>query len=116
MDVVLGTQRGSSLITYLLLLIAYLTLLGVMLMPAHRPALGVLGTALLVGILLFQRLGLVRRANRPLTAPSAILATVGPRLTSSPTAPQLAPAPNADEAGRTGRVLKAGSRQDRGRT
>ncbi|MBB5364091.1 PP2C family protein-serine/threonine phosphatase [Deinococcus humi] len=115
-DVLLGTQRGSSLITYLLLLIAYLTLLGVMLMPAHRPALGVLGTALLVGILLFQRLGLVRRANRPLTAPSAILAMAGPRLTSTATAPQLTPAPNADEAGRTGRVLKAGTRQDRGRT
>ncbi len=90
-DVLLGTQRGGSLVTYLLLLIAYLTLLGVMLMPAHRPALGVIGTALVLGILVFQRLGLVRRANTPPKGPSAVLATAGPRPISAATAPQFPP-------------------------
>ncbi len=73
-DAVLSLQRGSSLVTYLLLMIAYFTLLGVMLMPAQRLMLAVTGTTLLLGILLFQRLNLVRRASRPLNAPSAVLA------------------------------------------
>lgn len=72
-DALLTLQRGSSLVTYLLLMIAYFTLLGVMLMPAQRLWLAVSGTALLLGILVFQRLSLTRRASRPLNAPSAVL-------------------------------------------
>ncbi|WP_081994932.1 PP2C family protein-serine/threonine phosphatase [Deinococcus radiopugnans] len=114
-DVLLGTQRGSSMTTYLLLMIAYFTLLGVMLLPAQRPGLAVTGTALLLGILVVQRLGLVRRASRPLQAPSAALppgdrpapaSTFQPSPTGIPT----------DEANRSGRALKTQNRQDRGST
>ncbi|MDV6373742.1 PP2C family protein-serine/threonine phosphatase [Deinococcus arenicola] len=88
-DVFLGVQRSSSLTTYLLLLIAYFTLLSVMLLPANRTLLALAGTAMLLCLLVARRLIQVRRVSGPLGAPSAVLASVQkpPRPTTpSPTA------------------------------
>ncbi len=75
-DILLSTQRGNSLSTYLLLMIAYFTLLGVMLLPGWRAVIGLLGTALLVFIIVVQRLQLTRRARSTLSRPSAVLKDV----------------------------------------
>ncbi|WP_051655607.1 PP2C family protein-serine/threonine phosphatase [Deinococcus marmoris] len=72
-DALLGAQRGNSLNTYLLLMLAYFTLLGVILLPGQRMLIAVFGTALLAGILLVQRLALIRRASGQLGRPSAVL-------------------------------------------
>ncbi|GGS26871.1 PP2C family protein-serine/threonine phosphatase [Deinococcus knuensis] len=72
-DVLLSTQRGSSLLTYLLLMIAYFTLLGIMLVPERRVLIGLIGTAALVGLLLWQRTRATQRASSILKHPSAAL-------------------------------------------
>ncbi|MFC3832649.1 MULTISPECIES: PP2C family protein-serine/threonine phosphatase [Deinococcus] len=70
-DVLLSAQRGNSLITYLLLMIAYFTLLGVMLIPERRVLLGLTGTTLLVCVLIGQRLWMARRSGTVLSRPTA---------------------------------------------
>ncbi len=72
-DVLLSAQRGNSLITYLLLMIAYFTLLGVMLIPERRVLLGLVGTTLLVIVLIGQRIWMARRAGTVLNRPTASL-------------------------------------------
>ncbi|MFT2721921.1 PP2C family protein-serine/threonine phosphatase [Deinococcus sp. A31D244] len=72
-DVLLSTQRGNSLLTYLLLMIAYFTLLGIMLVPERRALIGLLGTAALVGLLVWQRAQATQRASHILKHPSAAL-------------------------------------------
>ena len=72
-DVLLSTQRGNSLLTYLLLMIAYFTLLGIMLVPERRMLIGLIGTAALVGLLLWQRTRATQRASSILKHPSAAL-------------------------------------------
>ena len=69
-DVLLSAQRGNSLITYLLLMIAYFTLLGVMLIPERRVLLGLTGTTLLVIVLISQRLWMARRSGTVLSRPT----------------------------------------------
>lgn len=69
-DVLLSARRGNSLLTYLLLTVAYFTLLGVILIPEHRVLLGVLGIALLLGILISRRVFEVRQIARDLTRPT----------------------------------------------
>lgn len=89
-DALLGAQRGSSLNTYLLLMLAYFTLLGVILLPGQRVLIAVVGTALLAGILLVQRLTLIRRASGHLGRPSAVpeQARSVPARPTPPSAPQ----------------------------
>ena len=86
--------------------------------PARqRLWLAVLGTALMLGILVFQRLSLVRRASRPLQAPStALLPPAGPRPAPAATAQHFPPAPEMDEGNRDGGARKAGTAADRSRT
>ena len=72
-DVLLSTQRGSSLLTYLLLMVAYFTLLGIMLVPERRMLIGLLGTATLLGLLVWQRTQVTRRTLNVLKSPSAAL-------------------------------------------
>ncbi|UBV42181.1 protein phosphatase 2C domain-containing protein [Deinococcus taeanensis] len=72
-DVLLSTQRGNSLTTYLLLMVAYFTLLGIMLVPERRALLGLAGTTLLLGLLIVQRVQLRRQQTNPLHQPSATL-------------------------------------------
>ncbi|PNY80879.1 PP2C family protein-serine/threonine phosphatase [Deinococcus koreensis] len=83
-DVLLSAQRGNSLITYLLLMIAYFTLLGVMLIPERRALIGLVGTTLLVVILISQRVNVTRRAGTVLSRPSAVLAVTAQRLAGTP--------------------------------
>ncbi|MEW6420687.1 MAG: PP2C family serine/threonine-protein phosphatase [Deinococcota bacterium] len=59
-DALLSAQRGSSPLTYVLLILAYFTLLGVMLIPEHRTLIALLGTLLLVGVTTSQRLARAR--------------------------------------------------------
>ena len=77
-DVLLTTQRGNSLMTYLLLMIAYFTLLGIMLVPERRSLIGLLGTSLLLVLLIGQRLTQRRRTQHPLGAPAATLGVPAP--------------------------------------
>ncbi|GGR97693.1 hypothetical protein GCM10008960_25530 [Deinococcus sedimenti] len=77
-DVLLSTQRGNSLMTYLLLMIAYFTLLGIMLVPERRTLLGILGITLLLTLLIGQRFVQQRRAPNPLGHPAASLQTGSP--------------------------------------
>ncbi|WP_291430974.1 protein phosphatase 2C domain-containing protein [Deinococcus sp.] len=72
-DVLLSAQRGNSLPTYALLMIAYFTLLGIMLIPEQRGLIGLLGTAALVGLLVWQRAQATHRASHILKRPSAAL-------------------------------------------
>lgn len=81
-DVMLSAQRGNSLITYLLLTIAYFSLLGVMLIPERRALIGMIGTTLLVVILVTQRMRVARRAGAYLERPSAVLQDVLERVSS----------------------------------
>lgn len=75
-DVLLSAQRGNSLVTYVLLMIAYFVLLGVMLSPARGALIGLVGTTVIVLILLTQRVRLARRARTYLERPSAVLQDV----------------------------------------
>ncbi|GAA0512616.1 PP2C family protein-serine/threonine phosphatase [Deinococcus depolymerans] len=77
-DVLLSTQRGSSLLTYLLLMVAYFTLLGIMLVPERRGLIGLLGTGALLTLLLWQRAQVARRARNVLRTPSAALSAAPP--------------------------------------
>lgn len=87
-DVLLSAQKGSSLVTYLLLMIAYFALLGVMLVPERRLLIGLIGTTLLVTILVTQRVNLARRAQAFLQRPSAVLQDVMERVAiNAPAAP-----------------------------
>ncbi|MFC4638021.1 PP2C family protein-serine/threonine phosphatase [Deinococcus hohokamensis] len=72
-DVLLSTQRGNSLVTYVLLMLAYFTLLSVILVPEHRSLLGLLGTLVMVLIILAQRVTLARQARRYLQRPRSSL-------------------------------------------
>ncbi|CAM3671204.1 PP2C family protein-serine/threonine phosphatase [Deinococcus frigens] len=95
-DALLGAQRGNSLNTYLLLMLAYFTLLGVILLPIQRVLIAVIGTALLAGILLVQRLALIHRVSGRLGRPSAVLGSamiVPPR--TVPTVPTASTVPTA---------------------
>ena len=64
-DVLLSSRRGNSLMTYLLLTLVYFTLLGVILVPEHRAVTALLGLTLIVGVLLAQRWGQLRRLAAP---------------------------------------------------
>ena len=86
-DVLLSAQRGNSLITYLLLMIAYFTLLGVMLIPERRALIGLVGTTLLVVILVTQRLGVARRTGTVLSRPTAVLTVAAQRLSGAAAPP-----------------------------
>ncbi|MBZ9712329.1 PP2C family protein-serine/threonine phosphatase [Deinococcus multiflagellatus] len=70
-DALLSAQRGNSLATYLLLMVAYFTLLGIMLAPESRVPIGLSGTVLLLAIMVGQRA--VGRPPPTLGAPSAAL-------------------------------------------
>ena len=94
-DVLLSAQRGNSLITYLLLMIAYFTLLGVMLVPEHRVLLGLVGTTLLVIVLIGQRLWMARRAGTVLNRPAASLNRAASRSPSSAAPSADRPAPDS---------------------
>ncbi|GAA5533424.1 PP2C family serine/threonine-protein phosphatase [Deinococcus aluminii] len=72
-DVLLSAQRGSSPLTYVLLILAYFTLLGVMLIPEQRGLIALLGAALLVGVVVAQRVTRAR-LGRPPPRPAPIRA------------------------------------------
>ncbi|MBZ9749957.1 protein phosphatase 2C domain-containing protein [Deinococcus sp. HMF7604] len=74
-DTLLSAQRGSSLHSYILLMLAYFTLLGIMLVPERRVPIGLIGTVLLLVLLVGQRL--MRRPPAPLRPPSAVLPGLG---------------------------------------
>lgn len=75
-DVLLSARRGNSLLTYLMLTIVYFTLLGIMLIPEHRTALGLLGLVFLVAMFLGQRYWQNQRLNRrPLVPPASLRRT-----------------------------------------
>lgn len=95
-DVLLSAQRGNSLITYLLLMIAYFTLLGVMLIPERRALLGLVGTTLLVIVLISQRIWMARRVSTVLSRPIASLNRAAvPANPTSGTATVERPAPDS---------------------
>ncbi|GAA5513599.1 hypothetical protein Dcar01_02340 [Deinococcus carri] len=72
-DALLSAQRGSSPLTYVLLILAYFTLLGVMLMPEYRTVIGLLGAVLLLGVVAAQRVTRARLGRSP-RRPTPILA------------------------------------------
>lgn len=78
-DVLLSTQQGNNLLTYLLLSLAYFTLLMVILLPAYRVLIGLAGTGLMVALLTSQRVTLARKARKHLARPAAALGRVRPR-------------------------------------
>lgn len=82
-DVLLSAQRGSSPLTYVLLILAYFTLLGVMLMPEYRLTIGLIGVLLLVGVVAAQRV-LRARLGRPPPRPAPIRAETEPREAGKP--------------------------------
>ncbi|MDB5045374.1 MAG: serine/threonine protein phosphatase [Deinococcus sp.] len=69
-DVLLSARRGNSLLTYLLLTVAYFTLLGVILVPEHRMLLGLLGILVLVGIFIARRVLQARQVARDAARPT----------------------------------------------
>ncbi|WP_216320117.1 PP2C family protein-serine/threonine phosphatase [Deinococcus aestuarii] len=76
-DVLLSARRGSSPLTYLLLTVAYFTLLGVMLIPERRLVIGLVGALLLGGIVAFQRMRRARHGH-PLTRAASLGRALGP--------------------------------------
>lgn len=64
-DLLLSAQRGSSPLTYVLLIVAYFTLLGMILVPESRTVIGLLGVALLSGVLVAQRAARARLGGPP---------------------------------------------------
>ncbi|WP_034386581.1 PP2C family serine/threonine-protein phosphatase [Deinococcus sp. YIM 77859] len=72
-DALLNAQRGSSPLTYVLLIVAYFTLLGVMLIPESRLLIGLLGVSLLLGVAAAQRVLRARPGRFPLR-PAALAA------------------------------------------
>jgi len=81
--VLVNTQKGNSMQTYLLLTLAYFTLLGVILLPSSRTLVGTLGVAVMVGLMVAQRLSLARQARAFLAQPAAARGRSG-----SPDAPR----------------------------
>jgi len=73
-DVLLSARRGSSPLTYLLLILVYFTLLGVMLVPEQRALIGLLGGLLLLGVTAAQRRARAR-LGRPPPRPAPLRAT-----------------------------------------
>lgn len=63
-DILLSTRRGSSLLTYALLTTLYFTVLGMMLLPGRSKLIAALGVALIVGLLVWQRLGNTQQKPR----------------------------------------------------
>ncbi|MFD1731380.1 hypothetical protein ACFSC4_10370 [Deinococcus malanensis] len=59
--------------TYVLLMLAYFTLLSVILVPEHRSLLGILGSVVMILIMAGQRVTLARQAERYLARPRAVL-------------------------------------------
>lgn len=82
-DVLVNTQKGNSMQTYLMLTLAYFTLLGVILLPSSRTLVGTLGVAVMVGLMVAQRLSLARQARAFLAQPAAARGRPG-----SPDAPR----------------------------
>jgi serine/threonine protein phosphatase PrpC len=76
-DALLSAQRGSSPLTYLLLILVYFTLLGVMLVPEQRTLIGLLGALLLLGVTAAQRQARAR-LGRPAPRPTPIRASPHP--------------------------------------
>ena len=58
----LGTRRGGSLLTYLLLTLAYFTLLGVMLIPESSALIALIG--LVLGLLIVTASNVLSRRRR----------------------------------------------------
>ncbi|ACO47013.2 protein phosphatase 2C domain-containing protein [Deinococcus deserti] len=81
-DILLSTHRGNSLVTYVLLMLAYFTLLSVILIPEHRSLLGILGSVVMLLIMVGQRVTLTRQAQRYLERPRAALSRVTGRRAS----------------------------------
>ncbi|BDP40674.1 hypothetical protein DAETH_06430 [Deinococcus aetherius] len=82
-DVLLSARRGSSPLTYLLLTVAYFTLLGVMLIPERRLLIGLVGALLLGGVMTLQRV-MRARQGQPFSRPAALTRALNPAL-SRPT-------------------------------
>ncbi|WP_027460551.1 PP2C family protein-serine/threonine phosphatase [Deinococcus murrayi] len=78
-DALLSAQRGSSPLTYLLLMLVYFTLLGVLLVPEQRPLIALLGALLLGGVALAQRRARARPPRRPALSASSLRARAQPR-------------------------------------
>ncbi|WP_104989752.1 PP2C family serine/threonine-protein phosphatase [Deinococcus sp. NW-56] len=78
-DALLSAQRGSSPLTYLLLILVYFTLLGVLLIPEQRPLIALLGALLLGGVAYAQRRARVRPSRRPALSAASLRARVHPR-------------------------------------
>lgn len=76
-DMLLSAQRGSSPLTYVLLILAYFTLLGMILVPEYRTVIGLLGVVLLGGVLVAQRVTRAR-LGRPPPRPAPLRAAVPP--------------------------------------
>jgi PPM family protein phosphatase len=51
-DMLLGSRRGNSPVTYLALVLVYCTLMGLVLYPEHQTVIGAVGLVLLAGLLL----------------------------------------------------------------
>lgn len=75
-DILLSARHGSSLITYLLLTLVYFTLLGMILIPEKRSAIGILGLLLLLITVYLQSRVKQQRHTRGLR-PSVALKRVG---------------------------------------
>lgn len=70
-DLILRAQRGSQSLTYGLLLLAYFTLLGVMLVPGARVFVGLIGITLMLSVIAAQRLTYAR-LSRPSPPPAPL--------------------------------------------
>ena len=82
-EVLLSSRRGGSLLTYLLLTLAYFTLLGVMLLPEHGGAVALSG--LVLGVLIVAGRNVLSRRRR-----AQRLNGAGRRLTSAQAQAQVA--------------------------
>ncbi|MCP2014248.1 protein phosphatase [Deinococcus sp. HSC-46F16] len=85
-DALLSAQRGSSPLTYLLLMLVYFTLLGVLLVPEQRLAIALLGALLLGGVAYAQRRARGRSSRRPALSATSLRARARPRPESRETA------------------------------
>ncbi|WP_291426824.1 PP2C family serine/threonine-protein phosphatase [Deinococcus sp.] len=63
-DLLLSNQRGSSVMSYMMLTAVYFILLSIILAPDHRTLLGIVGLLVLMGLLLGQRYLQTRHVER----------------------------------------------------
>ncbi|MEF2280282.1 PP2C family serine/threonine-protein phosphatase [Deinococcus sp. YIM 134068] len=87
-DLLLSVRRGSSPLTYLLLTLAYFTLLGVMLIPERRLLIGLVGALLLGGVVVFQRVRRTRRGGAVPPRAASVTRMLSPALARPPRPPR----------------------------